>query len=154
MHGGIPEGKAFYHVNISLRDAATNAEIKDAEVRVSIASPVAGGETKRLEPMAIRDTLSYGNYFRMPGKDPYTITVQVSRPQRVGGPRSEVRLQARLSQAAPARLRVSSLDAQTCRSGAGRKRGFRPRDVGVDERIRDAVEHGRSDGPGELAADS
>jgi len=80
MHGGIPEGKAFYHVNISLRDAATNAEIKDAEVKVSIASPVAGGETKRLEPMAIRDTLSYGNYFRMPGKDPYTITVQVSRP--------------------------------------------------------------------------
>lgn len=80
MHGGIPGGKAFYHVNISLRDVATNAEIRDAEVKVSIASPVTGGETKQLEPMAIRDSLSYGNYFRMPGKVPYTIIVQVRRP--------------------------------------------------------------------------
>ena len=30
--------------------------------------------------MAIRNTLTYGNYFRMPGKDPYTIVVQVLRP--------------------------------------------------------------------------
>ncbi len=80
MHGGIPGGKGFYHVNISLREVATNAEIKDAEVAVSVAGPVTGSETKKLEPMAIRDTLSYGNYFRMPGKDPYTITVQVRRP--------------------------------------------------------------------------
>jgi cytochrome c5 len=79
MHGGIPSGKGFYHVNISLRDAVTNAEIKDAEVEVRVANPVTGNETKKLEPMAIRDTLSYGNYFRMSGKDPYTITVQVRR---------------------------------------------------------------------------
>ncbi len=79
MHGGIPSGRGYYHVNISLRDAATNAEIRDAEVEVRVANPVTGGESKTLEPMAIRDTLSYGNYFRMPGKEPYTILVQVRR---------------------------------------------------------------------------
>jgi cytochrome c5 len=80
MHGGIPTAKGFYHVNISLRDVATNAEIKDAEIEVSVAHPVTGSEAKKLEPMAIRNTLTYGNYFRMPGKEPYTITVQVRRP--------------------------------------------------------------------------
>ena len=66
-------------MNISLRDAATNAEIKDAEVEVKVANPVTGSEAKKLEPIAIRDSLTYGNYFRMPGKDPYTIVVQVRR---------------------------------------------------------------------------
>jgi cytochrome c5 len=80
MHGGIPSGKGYYHLNVSLRDVATNAEIKDAEVQASVANPLSGSETKKLEPMAIRNTLSYGNYFRMPAKDPYSITVQIRRP--------------------------------------------------------------------------
>ncbi len=80
MHGGIPTGSGYYHVNISLRDAKTNAEIKDAEVDVRVDNPVTGSEMKKLEPIAIRNTLTYGNYFRMPGKDLYTIVVQVSRP--------------------------------------------------------------------------
>jgi cytochrome c5 len=80
MHGGIPSGKGYYHVNISLRDAVTNTEIKDAEVDVKVTHPVTGSESKKLEPMAIRNTLTYGQYFRMPGKDPYTIIVQVRRP--------------------------------------------------------------------------
>jgi hypothetical protein len=29
--------------------------------------------------MAIGNTLSYGNYFRMPAKDAYSITVQIRR---------------------------------------------------------------------------
>ncbi len=80
MHGGIPTGSGFFHVNISLRDTATNDTIKDAEVEVRVANPVTGSETKKLDPIAIGGTPSYGNYFRMPGKEPYTIVVQVSRP--------------------------------------------------------------------------
>jgi hypothetical protein len=80
MHGGIPSAKGYYHVNVSLHDAVTNAEIRDAEVEVKVAHPVTGSESKKLEPMAIRNTLTYGNYFRMPGKDPYMIMVQVRRP--------------------------------------------------------------------------
>ena len=79
MHGGIPSGKGYYHLNISLFDSNTKAEIKDAQVEVRIATPLTG-ETKKLEPMVINNTVSYGNYFRMPGKDPYTITVKIRGP--------------------------------------------------------------------------
>jgi cytochrome c5 len=80
MHGGIPGGKGYYHVNISLLDSKTKAEITDAQVAVKITDPVMGGDTKKLELMAVNNAISYGNYFRIPGKDPYTITVQIRRP--------------------------------------------------------------------------
>jgi cytochrome c5 len=80
MHGGIPSGKGHYHVNISLFDSKTKAEITDAQVAVKITDPVMGGETKKLELMAVNNAISYGNYFRIPGRDPYTITVQIRRP--------------------------------------------------------------------------
>jgi cytochrome c5 len=80
MHGGIPSGKGYYHVNISLLDSNTKTEITDAQVAVGIADPVMGGETKKLNLMAINNAISYGNYFRMPGKDPCTIIVQIRRP--------------------------------------------------------------------------
>lgn len=31
--------------------------------------------------MAIAAAITYGNYFRMPGKGPYLISVQVHRPE-------------------------------------------------------------------------
>jgi cytochrome c5 len=80
MHGGIPSGKGYYHVNISLFDSKTKAEITDAQVSVRITDPVMGGETKKLELLAVNNAISYGNYFRMPSKDPYTITVQIRKP--------------------------------------------------------------------------
>jgi hypothetical protein len=80
MHGGIPGSKGYYHVNISLFDSKTKAEITDAQVAVGIADPVMGGVTKKLNLIAINNATSYGNYFRMPGKEPCTITVQIRRP--------------------------------------------------------------------------
>ncbi|HSD41664.1 MAG TPA: c-type cytochrome [Burkholderiales bacterium] len=80
MHGGIPRGRDYYHVNLTLIDSATKAEIADAQVEVTVEDPVMGGETKKLELMAIENRISYGQYFRMPGKDPYSITVRIQRP--------------------------------------------------------------------------
>jgi cytochrome c5 len=80
MHGGIPRDRSYYHINISLIDSATKAEIADARVQVTVEDPVTGGETKKLELMAIENRISYGQYFRMPGKDPYSITVRIQRP--------------------------------------------------------------------------
>ena len=76
MHGGVPTGKNYYHVNVSLHDSKTGAELKGAEVQARVASPLSG-ETKTLEAMASGGATSYGNYFQMPGTEPYTITVQV-----------------------------------------------------------------------------
>jgi len=80
MHGGIPTGKGYFHVNISLFDGKTRAAITDARVEASVREPVSGGDTKPLELVTINNAKSYGNYFRMSGKNPYTITVRIQRP--------------------------------------------------------------------------
>lgn len=80
MHGGIPSGKGYYHVNISLFDSKTRAPITDASVEASVSEPTAGAQTKKLDLVTVNNMQSYGNYFRMSGKNPYTITVRVSKP--------------------------------------------------------------------------
>lgn len=75
-----PSGKGYYYVTITLRDDKTKADIKNAQVEASAANPVTGGETKNLDLITANDRASYGNYFRMQGQEPYTITVQIRRP--------------------------------------------------------------------------
>ena len=85
MHGGIPTGKGYYHVNISLFDSKTKAAITGARVEASVKEPISGGDTKPLELVTLDNTKSYGNYFRMSGSNPYTITVRIQKP---GAPRA------------------------------------------------------------------
>jgi cytochrome c5 len=81
MHGGIPSGTDYYHVAISLFDSTTHAPIADAEVEARVSNPMGSGtQRKALEPMVLDRTVSYGNYFRMPGRQPYTIDVVIRAP--------------------------------------------------------------------------
>ena len=80
MHGGIPSGSSYYHLNISLFDAQTKTAIGDAYIEVKVADPVMGDQVKTLEPMVFNNTVSYGNYFRLPGRAPYTIAVLIRKP--------------------------------------------------------------------------
>ena len=73
-----PSGAGYYYVNLSLRDAVSGAYIKDAQVEARAANAM-GGDTKTLEPMTLADSASYGNFFRMQGREPYIITVRVRR---------------------------------------------------------------------------
>ena len=84
MHNGVPSGKGYYHLNISLHDSASNAEIKNAQVDARVATPLAG-ETRHLQLMQINGNTSYGGYFHMAQQGPYTITITVHRP---GAPRA------------------------------------------------------------------
>ena len=77
--GIAPAGKGSYHINISLRDAASKAPIRDAAVEARVASPL-GGTSKKLEPKTFNDVPSYVSDFRMEGRDAYTITAQIRRP--------------------------------------------------------------------------
>jgi cytochrome c5 len=77
MHGGIPGGRSYYHLNVSLFDAQSHSAIRDAHVEIRVADPVMGDQVKTLEPMVVNDTVSYGNYFRLPGSNPYTIAVLI-----------------------------------------------------------------------------
>ncbi|MDH3288749.1 MAG: c-type cytochrome [Betaproteobacteria bacterium] len=80
IHGGIPRGRGYYHLNISLFDSKTRLAIANAEVTASVTEPVWGGETKELELVSLKGAKSYGNYFRMTGKNSYRIVVRVQRP--------------------------------------------------------------------------
>ncbi len=80
IHGGIPRGRGYYHLNISLFDSKTRLAIANAEVTASVTEPVSGGETKMLELVSLKGTKSYGHYFRMTGNNPYRIVVQVQKP--------------------------------------------------------------------------
>ena len=79
MHGGIPSGDDYYHVSVTLREAGTDSSIRNAKVQARVASAL-DGESRTLEPMPFGATMSYGNYFRMLGRNPYRITVTVTRP--------------------------------------------------------------------------
>jgi hypothetical protein len=81
MHRGIPKGAGYYHVNVSLFDSTTKAELSDLQVQVQVEELGGlGHQAKKMEPMVINKTTSYGNYFKMVGQGPFWITVQIRRP--------------------------------------------------------------------------
>jgi cytochrome c5 len=79
MHGGVPVGAEYIHLNVSLVDAKTEAPVNDARVEVQIEEPGVTSASKTLEPMGVGGA-SYGNYVRMKPKTSYLITVRVHAP--------------------------------------------------------------------------
>lgn len=79
MHGGVPSGQDFQHVNITLLDQKTGAPISGAQVQVRVEEPGLTSESRAMEPMAI-GTASYGAYVRMRPDTTYLITVRVQLP--------------------------------------------------------------------------
>lgn len=73
---GVTPSKSGYNVNISVRDAATKADLRDAFVEARVSNPL-GGTTRKLAPTRANNATSYVGDFRMSGKDPYTIAVKI-----------------------------------------------------------------------------
>lgn len=81
MHGGVPNGSDYYHVNVSLQDHVSQTPITDAQVAVRIEQSGAGAMehgSKALELIA--PLASYGNYLQFKRNTPYVITVLVRTP--------------------------------------------------------------------------
>ena len=78
MHGGVPRGPDYYHVNVTLWNHAANVPINNAQVSVQIQG--GGIEPRNLEPMAV-GTGSYGGYVEMQKNRSYIIIVQVRTPE-------------------------------------------------------------------------
>ena len=79
MHGSPPKGSGYRHIVVALFDAKTNERIKDAKVTARVEQLGLTAEHKDLEAMLIAGTISYGNFFRMPGEGVYQIRVIVKR---------------------------------------------------------------------------
>lgn len=81
MHGGVPAGQHQYHVVVALFDNATGKRISGAKVSALVHEINLAGAQKKLEPMLIADTVSYGNYFNLPvTSNPYRIQLRIELP--------------------------------------------------------------------------
>jgi len=80
MHGGVPTGEGYYHVNVSLFDASSHAPIRNATVDASVEQPGTSGERKTLDSVVLRGMPSHGEYFRLAARTPYVFTIRVKRP--------------------------------------------------------------------------
>lgn len=79
--GVKPVKDGVAHVNITVRDEKTHEAVDDAQVEVAITNPVMGTERGKLKSDGANSG-SYGGDFRMAGKEPHVITVQIRRPKQ------------------------------------------------------------------------
>jgi hypothetical protein len=80
MHGGVPTGRDSYHIVVAVFDATTGARIEDAVVEARVAELGFAGVARRLEPMLIADTVTYGSYFELSSDADYRIYLSITRP--------------------------------------------------------------------------
>lgn len=93
LHGGIPDGSGYHHVNVSVFDAASQAPVAGASVQLDVEQLGMGRERKSLEAVTLAGGPSHGAYLRLAPKGRYTFHVRVSRP---GAPPVEATFQERL----------------------------------------------------------
>ena len=80
MHGGIPSGAGYYHVNVSLIDNASKTAIRGARVETKVEQVGLSSKSMVLEPITFDNVASYGHYFKLSGRTSYRITVRVQKP--------------------------------------------------------------------------
>jgi len=80
MHGGVPDGAGYYHLNVTLLDAKTKVPVSDAKVTARVTQVGMSTVTRPLEPVTFNNAPSYGSYFRLHWNSDYRITVEISRP--------------------------------------------------------------------------
>jgi cytochrome c5 len=88
IHGGIPSGTGYHHVNVSLFEAGTQTPVTGASVVLEVEKTGLGKESKALEAVTVAGGTSYGGYVRLAPKSDYAFVAKVTRP---GAPPAEVR---------------------------------------------------------------
>jgi len=80
MHGGVPSAKRQHHVVVAIFDTKDGSRIANAEVSARVEEIGLAPITRKLEPMIIANTTSFGNYFLMSSPGPYRIEIEIRRP--------------------------------------------------------------------------
>jgi len=82
MHGGVPAGNDYFHVNVTLRDFASQEPINDAQVQVTYERKDQGGADRNTESLTSipLGAGSYGKYIRLKDGVPYSITIRIRAP--------------------------------------------------------------------------
>jgi hypothetical protein len=79
MHGGAPS-RSSTHLVVALFDRQSGARVADAEAEATVTLLGGASVRKRLQPMAIADQPSYGQFFSMSVPGLYRIRLEARRP--------------------------------------------------------------------------
>ncbi len=82
MHGGQPTASSEYHIVIALFDVRSGRRITGADVTARVSEVGLAGSQKKLGPMLIAGTETYGNYFEMSGNGPFRISLTIHLPDK------------------------------------------------------------------------
>ena len=80
MHGGLASNKRQNHVVVAVFDTKDGSRITNAEVSARVGQIGLAQMAKKLDPMTIANTTSFGNYFLMSGAGLYRIEIEIHRP--------------------------------------------------------------------------
>lgn len=94
LHGGVPGGSGYHHVNVSVFDSASQAPVAGASVQLDVQQLGMGREVTALEAVTLAGGPSYGAYVRLAPQGRYTFYVRVNRP---GSPPVEAKFADRLN---------------------------------------------------------
>jgi hypothetical protein len=82
MHSRRWLSAGSHHLTVALFDDKTGQRIVDATVDTAVTPLGLASTRKRLEPMIINRTTSYGNFFDFPlGSGPFRIEFNIKRPK-------------------------------------------------------------------------
>jgi hypothetical protein len=94
MHGGIPSGSGYWHINVSVFDTKTQDQVTGATVVFEYEQLGMGAQKADLEPATIAGATSYGAYVRLVPRATYNFVVRVKKPGAAQA--TEVRFQEKL----------------------------------------------------------
>ena len=76
-HGGVSAARRQHHIVVAVFDAKTGRRITDADVTATVGEPGLIPTIKKLDPMSIAGTISYGNFFQMGSPYKYRFAIKI-----------------------------------------------------------------------------
>jgi hypothetical protein len=77
-HGGSGTGEYAYHLTVAVFDRKGD-RVEDAQVSATVVPLGLAGHRRKLEPMRLAETVTYGGYFELAPTEVYRIDVEVVR---------------------------------------------------------------------------
>mgnify|MGYP001560290240 CR=1 FL=1 len=79
LHGGVPSGKGQHHVVVALFESGSGQRISNAEITAKVGELGLRTVEKKLDPMVIDKTVTWGNFFQMSSPGQYRIELKIRR---------------------------------------------------------------------------
>jgi len=79
LHGGVPSGKGQHHLVVALFESGSGQRISNAEITAKVGELGLRTVEKKLDPMVIDKTVTWGNFFQMSSPGQYLIELNIRR---------------------------------------------------------------------------